>query len=253
MSPVVEIAPVVSGTVAEIPVTTHQAVIGGDVLFKLEKTPFEFAVLKAQAEFSIAEATYKRYSTAIERNPGTHSRQQVGEKLAEFEATKATLEIAKYNLDRTEIPALGVGVLGTVQLRVGDKVAAYKPVMAMIRTGEARIWGVFEQNGQQAIKVGADVGVSLSSEPGVIRWTKITEIAPGTASGQKSASGQLLNQGDIGNSGEVLVVLDWPKGLPEDAVKVGNIGIATIIGPDAGPIGSLAQILLMVKAYAQYL
>lgn len=136
---------------------------------------------------------------------------------------------------------------------MGDKIAAFKPIMAMIRTGDARIWGVFQQNGGQVIEVSADVDISLNSEPGVIHWTKIIEIAPGTASGQKSASAQLLDQGDIGNSGEILVVIEWPDDLPKDAVKVGSIGIATVIGPGSGPIGSLANILLKVKSWAQYL
>lgn len=253
MSPVVEVASVVNGTVAEIPVKTHQVVKDGDVLLKLDKRPFEFAVQQAQASSKIAEVTYLRIKTAVEKNPGTFSRQKVDETQAIYQAASAALEIAKYNLDRAEIVAIGDGILGSVQLRVGDRAAAYKPVMAMIRTGEARFWAVFQQNGRQAIAVGADVGISLSSEPGVIRWTKIIEIAPGTASGQKSASAQLVGQGDIGTTGEIIVVLGWPEGLPKDAVKVGSIGIATVIGPGSGPIGSLANILLKVKSWAQYL
>jgi multidrug resistance efflux pump len=253
MSPVVSIAAVVNGTIVEIPVQTYQAVKNGDALFKLDKRPFEFAVQQAEANFKIAEVSYKRVITAVEKNPATFSRQKVDEIQAAFEVAQATLEVAKYNLDRTTVVAAGDGVIGSVRLRVGDKVPAFKPVLPMIRTGEARLWGVFQQNGQSAIQVGSDVGISFASEPGVVRWTKILEIAPGTSGGQVSASANLLGQGDTGNSSEVLVWLEWPKDVPRDSVNIGYVGSATVIGPKAGAIGGLAKILLSVKAFVQYL
>lgn len=253
MSPVGEIASAVNGTVIEIQVKSHQVVKEGDVLFKLDKRPFVFAVRQAQANHDIAEVSYQRAKTIAEKNPGAVSRQSIDEARANFEAAAAALDIAKYNLDRAEITTISDGIVGAIRLRTGDRATAFKPVMPIIRTGEAHIWGVFQQNGQQAIEVGADVGISLSSEPGVVRWTKIIAIAPGTPSGQVRVDANLVGQEDIGNSGEKLVVLEWPDGLPKNAVSVGSIGIATIIGPDAGAIGSLAKILLTVKSYAQYL
>ena len=95
--------------------------------------------------------------------------------------------------------------------------------------------------------------MALSNEPGVVRWTKIIEVSPGTSGGQASASGILMGQSNIGSSGEVLVVLDWPDGLSRDDVSVGSIGAATVINEDSGAIGSLASILLKVKAFMQYL
>jgi hypothetical protein len=50
--------------------------------------------------------------------------------------------------------------------------------MAMMRTGESRIWGVFQQTGNNVIAIGSKVGIAFASEPGVVRWTKIIEIAP---------------------------------------------------------------------------
>jgi hypothetical protein len=68
-----------------------------------------------------------------------------------------------------------------------------------------------------------------------------------------AADARLVSQGDIGSSNDVLIVLDWPEGMSSGTLAVGNVGAATIIGPNAGAIGSLAQILLSVKAWVQYL
>jgi multidrug resistance efflux pump len=253
MSPVVEIASAVNGTVAKVLVKTHQVVKDGDILFTLDKRPFEFAVHQAQAKYDITEVTYKRTITANKNRPDTFSLARVDETRTNFEDASAILEIAKYNLDRTETEAVGQGILGAVRVQVGDRAAAFKPVMGMMRTGEAKIWGVFQQTGNNAITIGSDVGIAFASEPGVVRWTKIAEIAPGTGSGQMPVNARLVSLDDIGISNEVLVILDWPEGMSSSTLAVGNIGAATVIGPNAGPIGSLAQILLIVKAWAQYL
>jgi multidrug resistance efflux pump len=57
MSPVVEIAPVVDGTLVEVMVKTHQVVKDRDVLFTLDKRPFELAVQQAQANYDITEVS----------------------------------------------------------------------------------------------------------------------------------------------------------------------------------------------------
>jgi multidrug resistance efflux pump len=253
MAPTFDVAPVVSGIITELPVKTHQRTKKGDLLFSLDKRPFEYAVQQAQAQQKLAQITYQRLKTAVQRSPAAASAQTVDESKAQFEAASATLAVAQYRLDRTEIFALDDGIIGAMRLQVGDKVAAYTPVMPLIRFGKARIWGVFKQNGLQAIKVGANVGISFRSEPGIIRWTQVTEIAPGIHEGEGHTKSDMVGARDIGTNDELLVVLAWPEGITEKSFKAGVVGNATVIGPEAGPIGSLAKILLIVKSYVQFL
>ena len=203
--------------------------------------------------FSLIRFRNKRIDEAIKKSASAFSRRQLDEARANFEATSAALELAKYNLERTAVVAPGDGTLGPVELRVGDKIAAFKPVMGLVRAGDARIWGVFQQNGGGAIKVGTDVAIAMRYEPGVVRWSKILEVAPATSGGQTSASAQLVGQGTIGSSEELLVVLEWPEGVSRDGMQVGVVGTATVIGPDSGAIGSLASILIRIKALMNYL
>jgi multidrug resistance efflux pump len=124
MSPVVEIAPVVDGTLVEVMVKTHQVVKDRDVLFTLDKRPFELAVQQAQANYDITEVTFKRTTTANKNRPGTFSDAKEDENRTQFQAASAILEIAKYNLDRTQIKAIGEGILGAV--RVAEAALAHK-------------------------------------------------------------------------------------------------------------------------------
>ena len=82
----------------------------------------------------------------------------------------------------------------------------------MIRPGEASLWGVFQQSGLKAIAAEAEVGIALASEPGVVRWTKIIEVLPGTAGGQVSANASLPSQGDVGSSRPRYL---WPSTGPK--------------------------------------
>jgi RND family efflux transporter MFP subunit len=253
MAPTFEVAPMVSGIIAELPVKTHQRINKGDLLFSLDKRPFEYAVQQAQAQQKLAKITYQRLKTAVQRSPAAASAQTVDNARAQFEAASATLASAQYQLDRTDAFALDDGIIGAMRLQVGDKVAAYTPIMPVIRFNKARIWGVFKQNGLNAIKEGANVGISFRSQPGIIHWTQVIEIAPGIDDGDGHTKADMVGASDIGNNDELLVVLAWPEGMTEQSFKVGIIGNATVIGPEAGPIGSLAKILLIVKSYTQFL
>ena len=124
LAPVVEVAPVVSGTVAEIPVTTNTMVSKGDVLLRLDKRPFEYARDLAEANFAIAEKTYERRSTAYEVNQATVSKQAVDESLAALKAAEAQLRIAEYNLDHTDLLSPAKGEVTAIRVNVGDQVPA---------------------------------------------------------------------------------------------------------------------------------
>ena len=253
MGPVIDVAPVDSGTVAKVAVKTHQLVADGVLLFQLDKRPFEFALKQAQSGFDIAEVSYLRVKTAIEKKANTFIRQRLDEERSQFDNASAAPDTAKHNVDRTDIVSVGDGVLCAVELLVGDHTSAFKHVMGLFRTGEVRIWRVFQQNGWRAKKVGSDVAIAMLNQPGKVYWSKIVEIAPGTGGGQANLASRITSQGDIGSSGEMLVVIEWPRDLPKDALQLGSIGTATVIGTDAGAVGSLASILIQVKSWANYL
>lgn len=253
MSKIVEVAPVVGGTVAEVPVTANMIVEKGDVLLRLDKRPFQFAVDLAQANFDIASKTYERKSKAYEMNTATVSVQVLDESLSAMQAAEARLRIAKYELENTDILAPSAGEIASVRVTVGGQVPAMSGVMPLIPTDSGVIVAVFEQNGGAAIVPGAPVGLAFSRYPGQIHWTTVAGLAKGTSGGQVSVDSTLLDTGDVGSSSELLVFIDWPATVSRDGLAPGAIGSATVIGANAGPMGSLAKALLWMKAFTSYL
>ncbi len=253
MAPVVEVAPIVSGTVIEVPVAANTRVQEGDVLLRLDKRPFEYSRDLARANFEIAQKTYDRKLGAYEVNTATVSEQAVDESLSALQAAEARLRLAEYDLDHTDVLAPSPGEITGVRVSIGDQVRAMSGVMPLIRSDAKMIAGVFRQNGSDAIEPGAEVGLTFDNNPGVILWTTVAEISDGTSGGQIQVDSTLLDASDVGSTSELLVVIKWPENVSASDSVLGSIGSATVFGENAGAMGILAKILLWIKAYVAYL
>ncbi len=253
MAPVVEVAPIVSGTVIEVPVAANTRVQEGDVLLRLDKRPFEYSRDLARANFEIAQKTYDRKLGAYEVNTATVSEQAVDESLSALQAAEARLRLAEYDLDHTDVLAPSPGEITGVRVSIGDQVRAMSGVMPLIRSDAKMIAGVFRQNGSDAIVPGAEVGLTFDNNPGVILWTTVAEISDGTSGGQIQVDSTLLDASDVGSTSELLVVIKWPENVSASDSVLGSIGSATVFGENAGAMGILAKILLWIKAYVAYL
>jgi len=250
---VIEIAPVVGGTVTSIPVTLNTTVTAGTVLLEIDKTLYKASLDEAKASLKLAEITYDRKQTVFKKNKGAVSKQSVDESKAEFEIAKARLDRAQYEYDNTVLMAPSDGIVTAVGLSVGDQAQPMNPIMPFIRTDSLFLSGVFEQNGLNGMPPGTPVKIIFDRKPGQIYTSEVVLISPGTSSGQISVGANLLSALDIGSTSEALVVLAWPEGLEKDVATAGTVGSATAIGPDAGAMGILATVLLYFKMIGTYL
>ena len=67
LRPVVQIVPRVTGRVIEVPVEGNRLVKKGEVLFKIDPSPFEFEVQRLQAELADAQGWPRRSTNNCER------------------------------------------------------------------------------------------------------------------------------------------------------------------------------------------
>lgn len=250
---VVEIAPVVGGIVSSVSAVPNVPLKAGAVLFEIDKTPFQADLDVAMADLKIAQLTYDRKNTAITINESTVSKQSVDESRAALAAAQGRKDRAQYDFEQTVVTAPSDGIVTSLGVSSGDQARPLSPVMPFIRTDSLFLAGVFSQNGLDGMPVGTPVKVLLERKPGQIFDSKVVEIASGSSSGQIPVGSDILGAADIGNSGEILVVLAWPDGLDRTVASVGSIGSATAIGPDAGAMGILATVLLYLKMIGTYL
>ncbi len=131
----------------------------GDLLFVIERAPFEAEVQRAEAALARAEATLENAELSLKRaeelrKRATVSQQRLDDALAakhvaqaDVKAREAELRLANINLDYTEIRAPVGGRIGRARYSVGNLVGPDSDVLAtLVKLDPIHVyWSVSEQ------------------------------------------------------------------------------------------------------------
>ncbi|MGO4392758.1 efflux RND transporter periplasmic adaptor subunit [Variovorax sp. M-6] len=211
---VVQIAPDVSGMVADVAVQDNQSVAAGALLFSVDKARFELAQEQAEAAVatqSIAinnqRITLAQAQRESDRNSGLgdlisqelreQSRLKVDQAKGALQSAEAALRQAqialntsRLNLQRTEVRAPTAGLVTNLDLRQGAYASAGHPVMALVDAGSIYVEGYFEENKLTRIHLGDRVRVTPMGAAALDGT--VESIAAGIADRDRSTSANLL-------------------------------------------------------------
>jgi RND family efflux transporter MFP subunit len=199
---IVEIAPDVSGLVAQVFVRDNQAVRTGDPLFQIDPVRFTLAVQEAQATVARAKAAYDdaarnaaRYA-ALSNNAASglsrdQSSAQALEAAAEWHQAQADLAVAQLNLARSIVRATVNGIITNFSMRPGDYVTTGNAVAALVDTDSLYVDGYFEETKLNRIAVGDPARVTLLDGGPAISG-HVESIAAGIADAERTPSPNLL-------------------------------------------------------------
>ena len=141
---IVQIASRVTGQVKHLYVANNQFVEKGQILFELDRTPFEVAVEQAEAQYLIdktnlqhAEATSIRTrelvrSEVMSRQAGDDVKAKLKSAIAVLKLSEAKLKEAKMRLSYAHVVAPTSGFVSNLSLRVGNVISENQPLFAMI-------------------------------------------------------------------------------------------------------------------------
>lgn len=169
---IVEIAPDVSGPIAQVLVKDNQVVKKGDLLFVIDPERYRYALAQAQASLSGLEQQQQQRQRELERRnllsnlAITAEAREQAETAAATAATAydqalATLNIAQLNLDRTEVRSPVNGYVTNLRLNAGDYATAGKAVVAVVNSDSFYVSGYFEETKLRNIHVGDRAVVRL--------------------------------------------------------------------------------------------
>ncbi|MCF6691626.1 efflux RND transporter periplasmic adaptor subunit [Raoultella terrigena] len=184
----VGITPQVSGSILQLNVRDNQLVKAGDVLFKIDDTPYRIALLDAQAQLAktradLAKARVEQSKAAsdaarrrnLSRNViSAEDLESAGTALstanAVLEAAKAvtgvaqaSLEHAQWQLSQTVIKAPVDGWVTNLSTRVGDYASVGRPLFALVDSHSFYVIGYFEETKLRHIRAGDSAEVILYS------------------------------------------------------------------------------------------
>jgi multidrug resistance efflux pump len=198
---VVQIAPDVSGLVTRVDVIDNQTVTRGQVLFVIDRDRYALALRQAEATVASQHANLVEARQELRRNQSLgdlvaheqleQSQSRVDQADAALAQAIAQRDTAALNLERTAVRAPTDGYLSDMILRVGDYVAAGRPVLALIDATSFRVEGYFEETKLPRLRVGQAVRVKIMGEPTPLRG-HIDSIARGIADRDRSVAGNLL-------------------------------------------------------------
>jgi RND family efflux transporter MFP subunit len=199
---VVNIAPDVSGLVGEVPVRDNQRVQRGEVLFRIDHDRFALALQQAEAVLSSRHVTLlqaqrdaQRY-TRLDNTAVSVQRQE--QAIADFQVAEAAWQqaqierdIAKLNLERSDVRAPVNGIVTNLLLRPGDYLTAGNPALALVDSDSFYVAGYFEETKLSRIHPGNRVMVSLMGERADIEG-HVEGIAAGITDRELSQSPNML-------------------------------------------------------------
>ena len=265
---VIPIVPNVAGQVIEVPITGTQEVDKGDVLFRIDPTPYQFSVDQlrasidqAEAQKTLAEIEVKRATGLVRASAGAQStldqwNAQLASTMASIASLKAQLGNAQWQLDETVVRAPYSGYVSNLQLRPGHYVTTM-PVassMSFVSSEENLVVASFSQSAIRYIDVGDEVEMVFRSIPGKVTSGKVKRVTKFSGSAQVSASGQMpVFTGQPENSRWVVIIEfddeSEAKSIPQSA----GASIIAVYTKKGKPVHIISKVVMRMNAWTGYL
>lgn len=249
---VVQVAPDVSGLVERVEVGDNAEVRKGQVLFVVDRSRYRLALEQAEAALAERQAAVAQNEAAVAQLRRETARDRSLKELVSVEdaevrrsklqAAESTLQsarsavrtaaaavdLARLNLERTEVRSPGDGRVNDRTVRAGNYVVAGKPVLAVLDTASFRVDGYFEETRLRGVHAGQPVRIHLMGERGVLRG-HVQSIAAGIEDRYRSDGGSLLPN--------VTPAFDWVRLAQRIPVRIAldevPEGVALIAGRTA--------------------
>jgi RND family efflux transporter MFP subunit len=247
----VQIVPNVAGEVTEVPVEPNKPLKAGDVLFKIDPTPYQAQVDSIGAQVKFEELRLSQMTQLQLSDAGRAF--DVEQRQADVDKLKGQLLGAKWNLDQTVVRAPADGYVTNVGLMKGARVASLplSPVMAFIDTSETVVGVEIPQIYTRYIEPGQEVEVTFKLFPGQVFNGKVDTVLQATSTGQVVASGSAVAPRQVTAAPFVVrVKLDDAKLAA--SLPAGTAGAAAIYTSHIKPSHIIRKVILRQIAIVNY-
>ena len=248
----VQIVPNVGGQVIEVPVEPNVPLQKGDVLFRIDPTPYQAQVDDMKARLDLTELRLAQARQLVQRGAGRVYDVETLE--AQLEQVTAGLANAQFNLDNTVVRAPADGYVTNVSLRAGARVAA-APVaaaMAFVETGDPILLMQVFQKDLRYIEAGQSSEVAFKLLPGSVYKARVVSVIPASAIGMQAPSGFAAAPTQVVHAPMwVRLELDDPSVVPE--LRVGTTGTGAIYTDKGAPTQVIRRVMVRMDAIQNYL
>jgi multidrug resistance efflux pump len=250
---VVQVIPQVRGRVIDVPAAGNQPMKKGDVLFRIDPTPYQLDVNRIEAQLQLAETRLRQTRALAATGAGSKFDEERYE--SDVRQLKAQLDQARWDLSQTVTYAPADGTPINVQLRPGSYLVAAPFAQAMsFVEDEYQVIALYQQNELTQVKPGDEAEIALPTYPGQIIKATVDSIVWAQGQGQLPLSGTVPQTGAAplppGRFAVKLTIADKDRARFLAAGAVGNAAIYT---HRMEPIHIIRKVILRVGSYTNYL
>jgi len=221
---VVGIAAQVDGPITELLVRDNQRVRKGEILFRIERAPYEAIAARAAGKVGRAEAEVYDAQQILQRSERLArdqfvSREKRDSDLASLRAAQAELELARadlwaaeLNLSYTEVPAPADGSVTNFLVRVGTYVRRGQELFALVEDRDWWVTANFMETYVRDIRPGQRAWITVDMYPG----RAFTGVVEGVSAGIEQVDGETAGYG----LARVSQTLDWVRLAQRFPVRV---------------------------------
>ncbi len=248
----IAIVPDVAGEVVDVPVVANAPLKTGDVLFKIDPTPYQSQLKALEAQYKLQEQRLAQMTQL--QSTGSGRAFDVEQRQAEADQLKAQLEGAQWNLDKTVVRAPADGYVTNLALRKGARVAnlPLSPVMSFIDTADTIIGVEINQIDARYIAPGQPVEMTFKFAPGQVFTGKVESVLQAISSGQAQVSGAAVTPKSI-QSAPFVVRVKLDDQAFAASLPAGATGDAAIFTDRVKAAHIIRKVLLRQIAITNYI
>lgn len=247
----VSIVPDVAGEVTDVPVTANTPLKAGDILFRIDPTPYAAQVKAIEAQLKLSKTRLGQMTQLFQSESGRGF--DVEQRQSEVDQLSGQLEGAQWNLDKTIVRAPSDGYVTNLALRKGARVAnlPLSPVMAFIDTSNTIIGVEINQIDARYIVPGQEVEVTFKFAPGKVYPGKVESVLQAIATGQTQTSGTAVAPKAI-EAAPFVVRVRLDDAEVAYNLPAGTAGTAAIYTDHLKPTHIIRRVLLRQIAILNY-
>jgi len=247
------VLPTVKGRVVEVNVKTGDRVQEGDLLFRIDPEPFQYAVDQLEADLSLAISNLADATELFEKKFA--SAKDVERAQASVDSLTAQLANARYELSETDVRAESDGYLAQVRLRPGALAVPmpFSPLMTFVHDKDRFLLGGFQQNPLQNIQPDFEAEVIFIALPGKVFAATVGGMSEIMAQGQLLPDGKLITLDGVTPAGRVLVRIDITDDLSGYQLPTGAKAYVAVYSDTWKPVAIIRKVILRVMSWENYL